>query len=113
MILTGCSAGGLATYLHADYVKQVIPQTAKYHAIADAGYNNTICHRRNTASYQSVTVDTFLMLKILWEILIFDRNISTVSESAEMVAMIEILSYNVMCIFFFFFFFLNINSQLG
>lgn len=38
VILTGCSAGGLATYLHADYVKQVIPQTAKYHAIADAGY---------------------------------------------------------------------------
>ena len=38
VILTGCSAGGLATYLHADFVKQAIPQTAKYHAIPDAGY---------------------------------------------------------------------------
>ena len=38
VILTGCSAGGLATYLHADFVKQAIPKTAMYHAIADAGY---------------------------------------------------------------------------
>ena len=37
VILTGCSAGGLATYLHADYVASVIPQSAKYHAIPDAG----------------------------------------------------------------------------
>lgn len=37
VILTGCSAGGLATYLHADYVGQIIPQSAKYHAIPDAG----------------------------------------------------------------------------
>ena len=25
VLLTGCSAGGLATYLHADYVKSVLP----------------------------------------------------------------------------------------
>ena len=37
VILTGCSAGGLATYLHADYVASVIPKSAKYHAIPDAG----------------------------------------------------------------------------
>ena len=37
VILTGCSAGGLATYLHADYIASVIPQSAKYHAIPDAG----------------------------------------------------------------------------
>ena len=38
VILTGCSAGGLATYLHADYVASVIPQSAKFRAMADAGY---------------------------------------------------------------------------
>ncbi|XP_065183346.1 uncharacterized protein LOC135814192 [Sycon ciliatum] len=37
-ILTGCSAGGLATYLHADYPPTKIPSTTKYAAIADAGY---------------------------------------------------------------------------
>ena len=38
VILTGCSAGGLATYLHADYVKTSLYSTTNYHAIADAGY---------------------------------------------------------------------------
>ena len=39
VILTGCSAGGLATYLHAQYVYDQLPSQAKqgYHAIADAG----------------------------------------------------------------------------
>ena len=37
VILTGCSAGGLATYIHADYVRSVLPPSVKYHAIADAG----------------------------------------------------------------------------
>ena len=36
VILTGCSAGGLATYIHADYVSSQFPG-ATYHAIADAG----------------------------------------------------------------------------
>lgn len=31
-------AGGLATYIHADYVKSVLDPSVKYHAIADAGY---------------------------------------------------------------------------
>ena len=30
-------AGGLATYLHADYVQSVLPSSTKYHAMADAG----------------------------------------------------------------------------
>ena len=38
VILTGCSAGGLATYLHADYVANILPQSVKYRALADAGY---------------------------------------------------------------------------
>jgi len=38
VILTGCSAGGLATYLHTDYVKSILPSSVKYRAMADAGY---------------------------------------------------------------------------
>ncbi len=38
VILTGCSAGGLGTYIHADYVASVVPQSAKFLAMADAGY---------------------------------------------------------------------------
>jgi len=37
VILTGCSAGGLATYLHTDYVKSILPSSVKYRAMADAG----------------------------------------------------------------------------
>lgn len=38
VILTGCSAGGLATYVHADYVRASFPESTKFHAIADAGW---------------------------------------------------------------------------
>lgn len=31
-------AGGLATYLHADYVQSVLEPSVEYHALADAGY---------------------------------------------------------------------------
>ena len=30
-------AGGLATYLHADYVRTLLPDTVKFHAMPDAG----------------------------------------------------------------------------
>ena len=30
-------AGGLATYIHADYVHSMLPSSIKYHALADAG----------------------------------------------------------------------------
>ena len=30
-------AGGIGTYLHADYVKTLLPESASYHAMADAG----------------------------------------------------------------------------
>ncbi len=36
VILTGCSAGGLATYIHTDYVGSKFPGST-FHAIADAG----------------------------------------------------------------------------
>lgn len=32
------TAGGLAVYMHADFVKTMISPTAKYRAFADAGY---------------------------------------------------------------------------
>ena len=44
VILTGCSAGGLGTYVHADYVASVVPQSAKFRAMADAGYVITRVH---------------------------------------------------------------------
>jgi len=31
------TAGGLATYLHTDYVKSILPSSVKYRAMADAG----------------------------------------------------------------------------
>eukprot|EP00047_Mylnosiga_fluctuans_P024931 m.176345 g.176345 ORF g.176345 m.176345 type:complete len:424 (-) comp9959_c0_seq19:118-1389(-) len=37
VILTGTSAGGLATYLHADHVRAYVPQAAQYYAVPDAG----------------------------------------------------------------------------
>ena len=44
VILTGCSAGGLGTYIHADYVASVVPQSAKFRAMADAGYVIPMVH---------------------------------------------------------------------
>jgi len=38
VILTGCSAGGLSTYLHLDYVRTLIPQHIPLHGLADAGW---------------------------------------------------------------------------
>jgi hypothetical protein len=38
VILTGCSAGGLATYLHADMIPALLPKRIKFKAMADAGY---------------------------------------------------------------------------
>lgn len=38
VILSGTSAGGLATYMHADHIGTLIPSTAKFVAIPDAGF---------------------------------------------------------------------------
>lgn len=38
VILTGCSAGGLATYIHADYVASLLPDKVMFAAMADAGF---------------------------------------------------------------------------
>ena len=38
VILTGCSAGGLATYYHIDYVKSLLPSSIIFLGLADAGY---------------------------------------------------------------------------
>jgi len=38
VIITGCSAGGLATYLHLDYWRSIIPSSTMVRGIADAGW---------------------------------------------------------------------------
>jgi hypothetical protein len=38
LVETGCSAGGLATYLHADYVRGLIPHSGAYYSLPISGY---------------------------------------------------------------------------
>uniref|UniRef100_A0A0D6QVS9 Pectin acetylesterase n=1 Tax=Araucaria cunninghamii TaxID=56994 RepID=A0A0D6QVS9_ARACU len=38
VLLTGCSAGGLATFLHCDKFKELFPEKAKVKCMADAGF---------------------------------------------------------------------------
>lgn len=51
LVETGCSAGGLATYLHADYVKALIPHSGAYYSLPISGY---------FADYPSVANGTFV-----------------------------------------------------
>ena len=37
VILTGCSAGAVSTFIHADYIQTLLPPGVKYVAMADAG----------------------------------------------------------------------------
>ena len=37
-VLTGCSAGGLSTYLHLDYFRARVPASIPVHGLPDAGY---------------------------------------------------------------------------
>lgn len=38
VVLTGCSAGGLAVFLNADYVAEHLPTSARLVAVPDSGY---------------------------------------------------------------------------
>ena len=38
LVETGCSAGGLATYLHADYVQSKIAHSGAYYSLPISGY---------------------------------------------------------------------------
>jgi len=38
IVETGCSAGGLATFLHADYVASQLPHTGQYFSVPISGY---------------------------------------------------------------------------
>jgi hypothetical protein len=38
VVETGCSAGGLATYLHADYVRDLVPHSGVYLSMPISGY---------------------------------------------------------------------------
>mmetsp|Transcript_2016 Transcript_2016/g.2961 ORF Transcript_2016/g.2961 Transcript_2016/m.2961 type:complete len:87 (+) Transcript_2016:126-386(+) len=42
VVLTGGSAGGVAAFMWADYVKDIIPSTAKYHTIPDSGFGVSV-----------------------------------------------------------------------
>ena len=37
VILTGCSAGGLASLIHADYVRDTLPSGVRYSVMSDSG----------------------------------------------------------------------------
>ena len=39
LLYAGCSAGGLTTYLHADYVAQMVGATVRVRALADAMFS--------------------------------------------------------------------------
>eukprot|EP01043_Picozoa_sp_COSAG02_P073547 COSAG02_NODE_14346_length_1282_cov_1.005917_1_plen_123_part_10 len=50
VVLSGHSAGGLATYLHADYLQTLLPKSLEsYAAVPDAGY--FLDHRDMTGAY--------------------------------------------------------------
>ena len=38
VVETGCSAGGLATYLHADYIQSIVPHSGAYYSLPISGY---------------------------------------------------------------------------
>ena len=38
VVETGCSAGGLATYLHADYISSLVPRSGAYYSLPISGY---------------------------------------------------------------------------
>ena len=38
VVETGCSAGGLATYLHADYIEAAVPRTGAFYSLPISGY---------------------------------------------------------------------------
>jgi hypothetical protein len=65
VILSGCSAGGLATYLHADYVSTLLPNTVqRYRAIPGSGFflfHNTV---QNLPVYQNQMQYVFKMQNV-------------------------------------------------
>ena len=50
LLFSGCSAGGLTTYLHADYVRGRVPRTCRTLALADAMYSVDSDHWDGTES---------------------------------------------------------------
>jgi STAM-binding protein len=53
VILTGCSAGGLSTFLHTNYVGARIPSTAVFKSIPQSGYFLNANNLDNKAVYPS------------------------------------------------------------
>ena len=54
LLYSGCSAGGLTTYLHTDYVRSRVPASVKMVALADAMFSLPYDNVGGVASYPSV-----------------------------------------------------------
>lgn len=52
-LLTGCSAGGLATLIHCDDFREILPKDAKVKCLSDAGFflNEYVFWRVNAQTY--------------------------------------------------------------
>nr|XP_002736437.1 PREDICTED: uncharacterized protein LOC100372731 [Saccoglossus kowalevskii] len=53
VILSGVSAGGLAVYIHADYIRSKFPPQTAFHAFPDAGYFPNI---RNATNFEHIKI---------------------------------------------------------
>lgn len=62
VLLSGCSAGGLATYLHADYVRSLLPRSVKrFKAAPVSGFFLDHSNVDGTPVYPSQMKNVFLM----------------------------------------------------
>ena len=63
VVETGCSAGGLATYLHADYISSLVPRSGAYYSLPISGYfldypsvaNGTFVYSAQIASIYAIS----------------------------------------------------------
>ena len=69
-LLYTCSAGGLATYLHADMLPSLLPKDIKYKTMADAGY---VCELRKYISY-NCNIISFIIVHFSYFLNIPDVN---------------------------------------
>jgi len=63
LVETGCSAGGLATFLHADYIRDTIPHSGAFYSLPISGYfldypsvaNGTFVYSQQIQSIYSIS----------------------------------------------------------
>jgi len=61
VVLTGCSAGGLAAYLHADEVAARVPPTADYRVAPGSGFFSNAVNAYGEAIYQEQMKGVFYL----------------------------------------------------